>query len=195
MPYHVHREPVPPEKGRTGAWTRFGISAAWGVVMLAFFATSVLASMIGVGLLLETPPLTGLAGFHTDELVEAAGVTSGIAAVMACRRARMWWLRARLRRLRRHGVCATAKVTNRELVQTVNPRGPDVCQYTISVHWHEATAEHGGQRRYRFFGSARDDFLKRTASGAAVTVYHPPGRPRRFLIDIPYAPTVADFFL
>jgi hypothetical protein len=31
--------------------------------------------------------------------------------------------------------------------------------------------------------------------GAKVPVYYPPGRPSRFVIDVPFAPTMADFFL
>jgi hypothetical protein len=191
VPHTDQRRLTSRPTGRGRAWARFGIGALWGAVMLVFFATVVFTSMVGTAYLAEKALPARLAGYHVDEIVEVAAVISGIAAVMVCRRARMWWLRARLRGLRRHGVHAMAKVTRRDLVHTVNPRGPNATTYTVSVHWQEAT----GERCYRFWAPGSADFLKRTESGRVVPVYYPPGRPHKFLIDIPYAPTIADFFL
>ena len=52
-----------------------------------------------------------------------------------------------------------------------------------------------GERRYRFWGRGSKRLEAAFAYGAKVPVYYPPGRPSRFIIDVPFAPTMADFFL
>ena len=63
-------------------------------------------------------------------------------------------------------------------------------RYTVRVTW---PAYHG-RRDYRFDGAGRPDFPRRCATGETVAVLYPPGRPHRFVIDLPYAASMVDQF-
>jgi hypothetical protein len=52
-----------------------------------------------------------------------------------------------------------------------------------------------GERRYRFWGHGDRAFELLTERGTEVKVRYPAGRAQRFVVDIPYAPTMADQFI
>lgn len=65
----------------------------------------------------------------------------------------------------------------------------------VFVRWRDLAGEHLGDRCYRYGNGAPHDFLARFQRGRVVVVRYPTARPRRFVIDIPYAPTIADNFI
>jgi hypothetical protein len=67
--------------------------------------------------------------------------------------------------------------------------------YVVLVRWRDLAGEHVGERAYRFRTRSTDDFLARLTDGRPVIVRYPRAEPRRFVIDIPYAPSMADFLV
>jgi hypothetical protein len=51
------------------------------------------------------------------------------------------------------------------------------------------------ERRYRFRGRGDRAFEALTERGTEVNVHYPAGRAQRSVVDIPYAPTMADQFI
>jgi hypothetical protein len=97
-------------------------------------------------------------------------------------------LRLRVRWLRRNGTEATATVTKFASKYVVGGRGGSLTYYTVHVSWHGT--EH--ERRFRFWGRGSPTFERICARRRAVTVRFTQRHPDRFVLDIPYAPTMAD---
>lgn len=120
---------------------------------------------------------------------------AALLAVSICHLARGWVQRLRLSRLRRTGAAATGHVIGRLDECAGNPRGPGMIRYRVSVAWTDESGPQMGERRYRFWGRGNRAFEALTERGAEVGVRYPLGRPRLLIIDIPYAPTMADQFV
>jgi uncharacterized protein DUF3592 len=134
--------------------------------------------------------------FHTQP--SASGVLIGfgvgiVAAVWICHSARMWLLRLRLRRLRRHGTEATASVAELASTYQSNPRGPGTTTYAVHLRWRDADGSiRNGERRYRFWGAGTPAFERACATRNQLIVRYDPRHPSGFVVDIPFAPTMAD---
>jgi hypothetical protein len=171
---------------------RVGIGLAWGVVMLAVFAGIVFGAMVGGGYAgyVWAPRLDG---GHDIGPVLALAALAGIAAGIAvCHRARGWVQRLRLSRC---DVRTSARVVWRDRRFTASARGPGGTRYTVYLSWRDPAGEQAGERQYRFMGHGPQDFASRVAVDGTVPIRYPAGRPHRFIIDVPYAPTMADQFI
>jgi hypothetical protein len=157
---------------------RTGLNILWGVVMLVVLAACTFGGMLG-GAYLGYDLLPG-AGF-----LLAVGAFTGVAvALVVNHKSRDWLMRARMRD---DGVRAEATVVRCERRYTVGGgSGPGNTLYTVYVRWDGVTRE----RQYRFNGRDTD-----FEPGREVTVRYPEGRPHRFLIELPYAPMMVDFFI
>lgn len=135
--------------------------------------------------------------FHVGRSTAGVLIGFGVGAIVTvwiCHSSRGWLLRLRLRRLRRDGIEAVATVTRLDRRYRRNPRGPGITHYTVHVRWHDpqdgSTRDH--ERRYRFFGHGSSRFEDTCAHRRTVTVRYDQRNPGRFVIDIPFAPTMAD---
>jgi hypothetical protein len=99
----------------------------------------------------------------------------------------------RLRLWRGCDTSATASVVWRDRRYTAGSKGGSSTLYTVYLSWPDC--ERTGERQYRFYGDGPDDFAARTRLGATLPIRYPAGRPHRFIVDIPYAPTMADQFI
>jgi hypothetical protein len=171
---------------------RVGLGLAWGVVMLVVFAGVVFGAMVG-GAYLGYVLLPRLDGGHNVGPVLALGAFAGIAAALVvCHRARGWVQRVRLRGC---DTGATATVVRRGSRYVASARGPGSTVYTVELSWRDGAGERIGERRYRFMGHGPRAFDDRTTQGRRVPIRYPAGRPHRFIVDIPYAPTMVDLFI
>lgn len=169
------------------------IGLAWDLTQLAlgvvlFFAGGVAAALLAVYV------FSG----HGIGLIVPVGFGTGVAiALVVNRSARIWLQRLRLRGLRAGGVTVKAEVTNLDREHTSAGRRPGSTRYTVLVRWTDPATGRGcqGERRYRFTGKGSSGLESACAHGARVSVLYPPGRPSRFIIDIPFTPTMPDFFL
>jgi hypothetical protein len=172
---------------------RFGISLIWTVVMLVILGVVVSAGLLVGGELYEWLQHHG--GGNQSWLVPVGALCGAVLGISICHLARGWVQRLRLSRLRRAGVAAAGHVTARLDRYVSNPRGPGMTLYQVSVAWTDGSGPQTGERRYRFWGHGDRAFEALTERGTEVQVRHPSGRPLRFAIDIPYAPTMADQFI
>lgn len=169
------------------------IGLAWGLIQLVILAVLFFAGMLAAGYL----SIDAFGGRGTNALVET-GFTAGIvAAVVVNHSARSWLQRWRLRGLRFRGVAVKAEVVDLGRQYTASTRGPGTTRYKVLVRWREPVTgvSWQGERRYRLWGRGSRRLEAACADGARIQLYYPPGRPSRFIIDIPFAPTMADFFL
>jgi hypothetical protein len=180
---------------RRRVWTRIGLGLVWGVVMLVLFAALLFAGMVAggyVGFVL----LPRYNGGHDVQAALAAGAVVGVVlAVTVCHRARGWVQRLRLRLMRGHGVSAVATVVWGDELYTPGTKGPGSIVYTVYFAWSDPSGQQLRERQYRFIGKALRAFETRLAVGARVPIRYPAARPHRFIVDIPYAPTMADQFI
>lgn len=172
---------------------RFGIGLIWTVVMVVILAAGVFAGLLlGAGLYeLVRPHSRG----DLSVLVPLGGLAGTVLGISICHLARGWVQRLRLSRLRLTGVAATGRVTACLESYISNSRGPGMTFYRVTVAWTDESGPHTGQRRYRFWGHGVRTFDVLTERGKEVQLRYPPGRPERFIIDIAYAPTMADQFI
>lgn len=167
------------------------IGLAWGLGQLVILGVLFFCGLLAGGLL-------GVYVFGSQDvsgLVDLGFVAGIVAAIAVNHSARIWLQRLRLRGLRRRGTAVDATVVSLNGHYTSNPRGgPGNTYCTVLVGWTDPVtgASWKGERLYRFWGSAPRGFRAACADGAKVGVYYPPGRPSRFVIDIPFAPTMAD---
>jgi hypothetical protein len=123
-----------------------------------------------------------------------AGILAGTAAALvASCRARDWLMRMRLRRLRAKGVTAKAVVVKCDWDMSIGC-GLAIAKYAVLVRWVDPVTGvvRQGDRRYRFVGMGSERFRAACSHGAIVRVHYPPNRPSRFVIDVPFAPVMAD---
>jgi hypothetical protein len=128
-------------------------------------------------------------GGHPAGYLMFVGAAAGlIGGVWICRHASGWIQRLRLRRLRRRGTAVQARVDQLD-VRVFGGRSAWT-RYVVRLGWDG----YRGIREYRFDGRGRPDFAAALAAGATVTVRYPPGRPHRFVIDVPYSASMVDQF-
>lgn len=172
---------------------RLLISLAWGLIQLVIL----FGLLFGGGVLAGYLALDVFSG-HGANSIALLGLAAGVAAALAVNHsARMWLQRLRLRRLRVRGVAAEAEVGLLGYQYSASSRGPGRASYTARVGWTDPAtgARWKGERRYHFWGRESKRLEAVFTYGARVPVYYPPGRPSRFIIDVPFAPAMADFFL
>jgi hypothetical protein len=168
----------------------------WGllqfvVIALLFFAGGV------AGAYLTWDLLPHLAGTRSSAGGVLPGFAVGVAAALTINHnARMWLQRLRLRRLRARGVEAQAAVTRLRRSYLTSGRGPGTTTYTVFVRWLDPVTGDitDRERRYRFWGRGSRRFETVCAARSTVPVYYPRHRLERFILDVPFAPTMADFF-
>lgn len=177
MPLIVDHDGMTPNHRRTT------VSLVWCVVAILLWLAVLTACTLALTF------LGHLLGEEYEGMAAFVGACGGLLlGVVVCQRASGWVQWYRLRRLRRRGTSAVARVERQELRQTTG-RGA-TSRYTVRVAWDGCT----GVRTYRFDGRGKPDFAALTATGATVTVRYPPGHPRRFVIDVPYAAGMVDQF-
>lgn len=170
---------------------RLLVSLLWGLLQAVvlsgmFFAGGVAAGYLSLwashgGLVSSTNALLGLG-------------TGAAAGLYVNRAARSWVLKARLRRLRARGVSATGTVYRLRRQWISGPKGGGVTKYTAIVQWRDpVTGAHWqGERRYQCYFRRSRRLEAALADGAQVELFYPADRPSRFVINVPFAPTMAD---
>ena len=189
-------QPGSSDDNRPSRPARLRINLLWGlaqvvIVALLFYAGGVLAAFITFDVL---PDLFGTRPTSNGVLIGlAAGVMAGLTVT---HRSRSWLLRLRVRRLRRDGVTVTATVQRVERFYRYSPKGPGTMTYTVHVRWDDPVSggDRAGQRRYRFWGRGSRSFEHAFGTGHAIPLLYEAGHPARFVIDMQYAPTMADLF-
>lgn len=169
------------------------IGLAWGLTQLVILAVLFLAGGVAGGFL-ATDVFSG----HGANGLVLTGFGAGVIAALAVNHnARIWLQRLRLRRLRTRGVAVQAEVLDLSRRYTPSTRGPGSTRYMVRAGWTDPATgvSWQGERVFRFSGWGSRRLERACADGAKVPVYYPPGRPSRFIIDIPFAPTMADFFM
>ena len=162
---------------------RTTVALVWAAVAMLLWLAILTACALGLAY------LGHLMGEKYEGTAAIVGACAGLfAATAICQRASACVQWVRLRRLRRRGTRAEARVEQQEVRRTTG-RGATV-RYTIRVRWDG----YAGARAYRFDGRGKPEFAVLTATDATVTVRYPPGRPGRFVIDIPYAAGMVDQF-
>ncbi|GAA5194661.1 hypothetical protein GCM10023322_59560 [Rugosimonospora acidiphila] len=148
-----------------------------------WFAGMLAGGYLGYELL---PRLDG--GHNVGIVLAVFGISGVLGGIVVCHKARGWMMRLRLR-----GCTESATATVRWTRSFYGPRGGS--SHNIVVEWEDAAGEHAGERQYRFVVTPSAHFTKRVELFARVPVRYPAGRPQRFIIDIPYASTMADLFI
>ena len=181
---------------RRGA--RLGIGLVWGLLILAILGAVTFAGMVA-GAWLGFEVLPRYDGGHNVQWLLLVGAIAGVTAGLTIGHRGRGWVQAwRLRRMRRESgtvtVAATIRRCNSRYV--VNPRGGGATVYRIQIGWFDHLAgEQERERQYKFYGRGVPAFEELVRQGAQVQISYPAGRPNRFIVDIPYAPTMADQFL
>jgi hypothetical protein len=179
------------------AWARAGLGLIWTVLMLVSLAATIFGGMLaGAWLGFDVAPRYD--GGRTVPWLLLVGAVAGVASGLTIGHRGRGWVQAwRLHRMRREN-SVTLTATVREATPKVirNPRGGSVTVYSVWVSWRDPFAgEQNGMRQYKFTGRGSPDFEKRLHQGAQVPVVYPATHPNRFVIDVPYAPTMADQFI
>jgi hypothetical protein len=171
-------------------FARLGVGLVWGLVQLAIlgllFTAGGLVGALGV---LVVPRYFGLP--------LAIGFVAGtVAGLLVDHSARGWLLSLRLRRLRARGQRVMAAVEWVGEQFAASGRGPGTTTYTVYVQWRDPVTgvDHQYDRQYRFWSSAPPRF-EAMLDQASVPVLYAPARPSGFVIDIPFAPTMADLVM
>jgi hypothetical protein len=128
------------------------------------------------------------------------GAVAGAAAGLLASRGVPGWLQER--RLRRLRTAGPAAVSVRATVDRLDrPRRParhglSRGRYVVHVSWLDQAAGVGfrGERCYRMAGRRSRRLEALCVGRAQVAVYYPARRPSQFVIDVPFAPTMADLF-
>jgi hypothetical protein len=187
------RRPAPAD--RPG--TRLGIGLVWAVLMLMILGAATFGGLLA-GAWLGFRVLPHFDGGHDVQWLLLIGAIAGVAAGLTIGHRGRGWVQAwRLRRIRRGGgvtVAATVRCFSSRYVR--NPRGGGVTIFQVRVGWldHQG-GEQLGERQYKFYGRGEPAFVQLVQHGAHVQISYPTGRPGRFIVDIPYAPTMADQFI
>ncbi|GAB3982460.1 hypothetical protein GCM10029978_086220 [Actinoallomurus acanthiterrae] len=177
---------------RRKTWWAVGIG--WGVLQPVILALCLFwGGVVGVSVTWSLLPT--LLGIRSSVFGLPFGFLTGLAVGLTINhKARMWVQRARLRRLRKRGHRATARVAAVDRRYRYNPKGPGSTSYVVRLEWidPETGSGHRCRRWYRFTGKGSAAFERACSTGAEVTVRYPPGRASRAVVDIPFAPVMAD---
>jgi hypothetical protein len=175
-------EPTVPLRRRL---LRGGVQLAVGLVQSAIVAVVFIAGLF-LGYLVSLP----LPAQWVDITVPWAGIilaaTLGPYVVL---HDGLWLHRLRLSRLRRYGTSAAARVEDFGIVGLSRQ-----ALITVFVTWFDPPGTQHRDRVFVFRGEIPAGFLE-AVTGETVLVRYPAGRPRRFIIDIPYVPMTADAFI
>jgi hypothetical protein len=166
------------------------IGLVWSLVQVVLVFALALAVGLPVAYLSQEAGAGESAGW-----VGLYGMAAGVGvAVLVCHRARGWVLKSRLRRLRASGVSVQGVVRRLDQQWSASGRGGGLTKYVAHVQWRDpVTGERWqGERRYRFYGRGSEQLEAALADGAQVDLCYPADRPSRFIIDVPFAPTMAD---
>jgi hypothetical protein len=179
---------------------RLLLGLAWAVIQLAV----IVAGLVGGALAGYSLSLHVFTGGPANDLVDE-GLAAGIAVALAVNHyARGWVRRLRLGLLRGWGVMAEGQAGSLRSSRTASVRGARTASYTAQAEWTDPATgvRWHGERRYHFIQFTSDltsrharRFEAALSYGAPIRVYYPEGRPQRFIIDIPFSSTMADFFL
>lgn len=190
-------KPTPADIAQPTAGSRRGrllVGLAWGLIQVVIVCVLFFAGLLAAGYL----STDALSGRGANTLAPVGFCVGAGAGLWVNHRARNWLQRLRLRGLRTRGVVADAEVVKLGSEYTPNPTGAGfgTTRCTVLVSWRDPVTGSGwrGECRYRFWGRSRRLELA-CPPGARVPVYYPAGRPSRFIIDIPFAPTMADVLL
>lgn len=176
---------------------RLVIGLIWAVLMLLILGATTFGGMVA-GAWLGFDLLPRYTGGHDVPWLLLVGAVAGVAAGLTVGHRGRGWVQAwRLRRLRRRdGVTVAATVRSSTSQYLVNPRGGGVTVYQVRIGWFDhLVGEQERERQYKFYGRGEPAFEELVRRGAQVSITYPAGRPDRFIIDIPYAPTMADQFV
>ena len=172
----------------------------WGLIQ----AVTVLAGVFAGG-----AAAAGLDQAATGRAAAPAAVLAGlatgaVAGLLTSGRARSWLQDLRLRRLRSagSGAAGSGAVSVRATIDRLDrPHRPARYglrrgRYVVHLSWLDPAAGVGfrGERHYRVAGRHAQRLEALCAGRAQVAVYYPARRPSRFVIDVPFVPTMADFF-
>jgi hypothetical protein len=160
---------------------RLLVSLLWGLTQVVTVFILFFAGGVAVGYLKPAAVPLGL----------GAGTVAGL---YVCHQARGWLQQARLRGLRAHGVSARTTACWLESEWFPSPRGGGVTKYVAHVGWRDpgTGAVWQGERRYQFYGRGPRQLEAAFVDGNQVELHYPANRPERFVIDLPFAPTMAD---
>ena len=167
------------------------IGLLWGLVQAVAVFVLLFAGGVAAAYLDES----AAAGLPVSSSAVLVGLAAGVAAgLFVNHKARIWLQEFRLRRLRGGGVSVQATV--RRLDRQYIPYKIGTTRYVVHVQWQDpATGDRWqGERRYRFSGRGSRRLEASCARGERVGLYYPEHRLSRFVIDVPFAPTMADFF-
>lgn len=178
----MHENPITDSVGR-----RVLVNLTWGLIQLMILATLFFAG----GLMTAF-----VSGPAVNTAVPLGLIAGAIAGIAVNHKGRSWLQRLRLRGLRVHGVAVEAEVIDRDYTHTYAGHGVTVSNYIVVVRWTDPVTGRicQGKRQYHFLGLDSPGLESACAHGARVPVYYPAGRPSRFVIDIPYIPTMTDCF-
>lgn len=191
-PAHPAPRPVRRRRrmSRARGLARDGVGLLWALVQLV-----ILGGLFTAGGLLGSLGALVIPRYYGGPLI--VGFVAGtVAGLVVNHSARMWLLRLRLWRLRERGrrVMATVEWVDEQFV--VGGRGQSKTYYTVFVDWRDPVSgeEHEYERQYRFWGVG-SKALEAALDDPTVPVVYDPAHPSRFVIDIPFAPTMADLVL
>jgi hypothetical protein len=183
----VHRQQRRMRRSRVFA--RLGIGLGWFVVQaLILLALFVVGGEIG-GLGYLVSPDDYAAPLAVGFII---GLLAGLWVDYQLPR---WLFQRRLEHLRRAGVRVDATIDWVEAQYAASSGGTALRTYTVFVSWQAADAQiYQLERQSRFWGSSWRRF-EAAVAGATVPVAYEPARPARFMLDLPFAPSMADYFL
>jgi hypothetical protein len=168
------------------------VGLVWGLIQAVIVLALLAAGAVGAAYLDRA--ITGVS--PASPLIVLIGLVAGGAAGLSVgHKARSWLQEVRLRRFRDAGVSVRAIVDGLDRQCAVSGRR-GLTSYVVRVQWQDpgTGARCHGERRYRFAGHRSHRLESLCADRARVAVYYPARRPSRFVIDVPFAPTMADFF-
>jgi hypothetical protein len=180
---------------RARLWFNLGWGLVQVIVVFTLFCAGVLAgAYAGIHVIAAIFPSTP-ADNPVDDAADIGLVIGVISGLTINHNSRRWLHRWQRHRLRTRGVRVIASVTNLEHSVSYNPQGPNVCRYTLHLRWSDPQSQRTCQAEthYRFLGNKSARF--ESACTATVAVWCDPRRSKRFVVDIPFAPSMADLVL
>ncbi|GAA4212224.1 DUF3592 domain-containing protein [Actinocatenispora rupis] len=171
---------------------RVAVTATWAGVLVALVAGALFGGMVA-GAWVSWDLLPALLGVRPGVAGLPVGAAAGLAAGFTVGHRTRGWVRVlRLHLLRRNGTHADARVTRVERRHRHTARGGSTTAYTVVVGWVDRDGAQGCVRHFRFLGDGDPRFPALLRTGATVRVAYRAGRAARAVLDVPYAPVLAD---
>ncbi|MBO0837319.1 MAG: hypothetical protein J2P28_17685 [Actinobacteria bacterium] len=187
-----------PHRTAGGPWLfarRAVVTIAWGLLQLGILATLLFLGVVAsayIGLVI----IPHFAGGSATLGPVIPGFGAGLMAAWFVNHGTPIWLqRARLRRFGSTARSVDALVSWVDRSTSYYPRlGLNRTIYTVHVRWEDPLSgtPHEYLRRYGFWGRSSKRFDQIFRQQAQVPVRYAPGDPSRFIIDVPFAPVMAD---